>query len=386
MKTTLTDRGIRALEVRVGGYEVADSKTPGLSLRVLPSGAKRWSFRFRDGHRWGRIALGPFPALTLADARDMAADHLRAVHRDGVNPSEVKRREREVETVARLVGEYLEIHAKRRKRSWKADEAMLKKEVPRTWLNRPVVEVTRRDIRDLIEAKAATAPIQANRLRALLHKMFAFAVQRDMVPHNPVTGTPRPGVEKQRDRVLTEDEVRVFWAATEAMDAPMRAFWRLRLVTAQRSVEVSTMRWEDLDGDWWTIPADLAKNGLSHRVPLSRLAREIVDDIVPLGEYVCAGARGKRQQSEAAALIPIEDFRGHDLRRTAASLMAGSGVPRLVIAKLLNHVERSVTAVYDRHSYDQEKRQALDTWANRLEAILGRGKGAEVVPIGRGRQ
>jgi integrase len=86
--------------------------------------------------------------------------------------------------------------------------------------------------------------------------------------------------------------------------------------------------------------------------------------------YVLDGARGKRQQAEAAATFTVENFRGHDLRRTAASMMASGGIPRLTIAKILNHVERSVTVVYDRHGYDPEKRSALDWWDAKLTDIL----------------
>jgi integrase len=96
--------------------------------------------------------------------------------------------------------------------------------------------------------------------------------------------------------------------------------------------------------------------------------------------YVLENARGKRQQSEAAATFAVSDFRGHDLRRTAASLMASGGIPRLTISKILNHVERTVTAVYDRHSYDAEKRAALDWWALKLQAVL-ENKASTVLPF-----
>jgi integrase len=96
-----------------------------------------------------------------------------------------------------------------------------------------------------------------------------------------------------------------------------------------------------------------------------------------------AGARGKRQQSEAAQTFTVENFRGHDLRRTAASIMASGGIPRLTISKILNHVERSITAVYHRHSYDAEKRAALDWWDVKLQALLDNTDRANVLPFAR---
>ena len=134
----------------------------------------------------------------------------------------------------------------------------------------------------------------------------------------------------------------------------------------------------------WTIPAEVSKNGLSHRVPLSMRAAVILfadRELVYKHQYVLAGARGNNQRSAAAKLIGIEDFHGHDLRRTAASYMASAKIPRLHIAKVLNHAEHGVTAVYDRHSYDPEKRVALETWDRTLTGILQRDSSANVVPF-----
>jgi integrase len=160
------------------------------------------------------------------------------------------------------------------------------------------------------------------------------------------------------------------------------------------------MRWQDVDlkGGWWIIPATASKNKLAHRVPLNTTALNILTTIrgevdrefeakraagKPATEpvYVLEGARGKRQQAEAAATFTVEDFRGHDLRRTAASLMTSGGVARLIVSKILNHVERGVTPVYDRHSYDAEKRAALDWWDVKLTAILTEQDAAKVLPF-----
>lgn len=393
----LTDKEARGLKARATGYEVADGKVNGLALRVLPSGSKRWAYRYRTPEGgWRRVAVGAFPDIGVKDARDIAAAHHVAIRRDGTDPSATKRaaRQAKTETFGALCDLYIERWAKARKRSWKVDRRMLATQVPRSWRQRPAVEITRRDVADLTEGKSIEAPIQANRLRALLHKVFNFATEREIVPFNPVTRTPRPGVERQRDRVLSEDEIRQFWTETEAMSAPMRALWRLRLVTAQRSAELIGLEWDHLDldasdGPTWTIPAGLAKNKKAHRVPLSPLAVEIIRELPRVvavdpqakrrASYVLAGARGNRQVYEAAKLVTVPEFKGHDLRRTAASYMASAGVPRHHIGRVLNHAEQGVTAVYDRHGYDPEKRAALLAWEARLLAILGRAEGGEVL-------
>jgi integrase len=230
----------------------------------------------------------------------------------------------------------------------------------------------------------------ANRTLATVRKMLSFAVDQELIEHNPAARLGRPGgAEQSRDRVLTDAEIRTLWGSFAALSAEMGAFFKLRLVTAQRGGEVSSMRWQDVDLDsgWWTIPATRAKNKLAHRVPLSATAIDIITalrtDGVKADAYVLAGARGRRQQTEAAATFTVKDFRGHDLRRTAASLMAGGGVSRLVISRLLNHVETGVTAIYDRHSYDAEKRAALTWWDAKLAAIL-KNKPASVLPFTKG--
>ena len=139
----------------------------------------------------------------------------------------------------------------------------------------------------------------------------------------------------------------------------------------------------DLVGRWWTIPPERSKNGLAHRVPLSSQAVRILKGLKAEAKndatWVFPSTRktGPHIDHAQKAIERIVErsqveFRGHDLRRTAASLMVGAGVPRLVVSKILNHVETGVTAVYDRHSYELEKRAALDFWGKRRPARRGR--------------
>ena len=360
----LTHLTVRKLKPRTtGAYYVSDDKIKGLQLRIAEDGSRSWSVRYRIGGRQRRLTLGDAKVIPLGDdkerkltgARTLAKKALNQVE-SGVDPAQVKAEARTADTFGDLAKEYISKHAMKKKRSWKEDQRMLNADILPHWKNRLVREITRRDVRERVEAIAERAPIAANRVVALLSKIFVFALDKEMIDTSPAVKISRPGVEHKRDRVLTDDEVRTFWEVTEGLDAPMRAFYRLRLLTAQRGVEVSTMRWADVDleGRWWTIPATVAKNKLSHRVPLSATVVDLLKALprTEHTQYVLDGARGKRQQAEAAAMFGIPDFRGHDLRRTAASLMAGSGTPRLVISKILNHVETGVTSVYDRHSYD----------------------------------
>jgi integrase len=145
------------------------------------------------------------------------------------------------------------------------------------------------------------------------------------------------------------------------------------------------MEWGEIDGDWWTIPGSKTKNGLTHRVPLTPFAFRILNEMKllvegtekekssrfifpsPKGDVPMANPQKALERIHVATGI---QFRGHDLRRTAASCMTGMGIPRLTVSKILNHVEPGVTAVYDRHSYDKEKREALEEWNNRLMLMV----------------
>lgn len=396
MPIKLEPRGIKKLKPAEKPYYVTDTLRAGLQLRVGVDGSKSYSVRYRIGRRMRRLTLGDADVLSLAEARERAKDALKQVS-NGVDPAGVKQERRTLPTVEDFATTFIEKHAKPKLRRWKPVKSRLDNDVLPKWRHKLMKDITRRDVRELIDEIAARpAPISANRVRALLSKFFKVAMQQDVVEFNPVADTPRPGEERKRERVLTHDEIRQFWKATDALEAQMAAFWRLRLLTAQRGGEVANMTWSelDLDGGWWTIPPERSKNKLSHRVPLAETALTILKNLKARREqaehekekqspFVLYGARRTRDQHDAAQTFRLKDFTGHDLRRTAASLMAGGGTSRLVVSKILNHVESGVTAVYDRHSYDPEKRVALDAWDRMLKTIL-EDKKANVVPFARG--
>ncbi len=212
-------------------------------------------------------------------------------------------------------------------------------------------------------------------------QIFNFGIKRGIVEINPAAGVDNPGAERQRDRVFSEEEMRTLWDTLGREPARIAAIFRLGLLTAQRRGEILGMRWAelDLDAGWWTIPAERARTGWhtgyhSRRKP-SKLLCEIKagsrDDAPGLpggriGQPLANLQKPLRRVKRASGL----DFKFHDLRRTAASHMTGIGVSRLVVSKLLNHVERGITAVYDRHSYDAEKRAALIKWEHHLSIIV----------------
>ena len=383
----LTQRFIEAFKPLPEQEELWDRAMPGFGCRVSPRGRKTWQIMFRYRGRQRRLTLGTLnQGMTLVVARDAARAALRQVGR-GVDPAAARRDDSHADTVATLCAEYLERHAKPKKRSWKTDDWLLRKEILPRWRRRSVKDIRRRDVRELVEGIAARgAPVLANRVLALVRKMLAFAVEREWIEANPAAHVARPGVEQPRDRVLSDDEIRKFWTALGREPPALAAGFRLRLLTAQRGGEITSMRWRDLDLDarMWTVPAEDSKNKMPHRVPLTDPVMNILETLRGKTDgYVLAGVRSKKQRTDVASRLGLDDFRPHDLRRTAASRMASAGVQRVVIGKILNHAEPGVTAIYDRFGYDAEKRIALEAWARTLDGILAPKKrtGAAVVPI-----
>ena len=397
-----TDRQIKSLKPKEERYEVWETNGKGFGLRVAPTGRKSFIFLYKFQGTSRRITFGHYPKISLAVAHSAHANS-RQLLEGGSDPATVeqdaKEESRRSPSIRRLVEEYIEKYAKPRKRSWKEDERILNKDVVSRWGKKKAQDITRRDIILLLdEIVERGASIQANRTLAAIRKMYSFAMGRGILDSSPCVAIPSPSKENRRDRVLNEEEVRTFW---ERLDSAKREkttalALKLQLITSQRKGEVAGAEWKDFDlkNSWWTIPAEKAKNGFPHRVPLSSLAMEILGELGQMtgdSEWLFPSPRDRQHIAETsidhavrinADHFKIAHFVPHDLRRTAASMMTGSGVQRLTISKILNHVESGVTAVYDRHGYDKEKQVAINSWANKLESILT-GKQSKVINLNR---
>jgi integrase len=284
------------------------------------------------------------------------------------------------------------------------------------WQARPIGSITKHDINDLLDLKAARrerkrkgrkdgAAIQANRLLTLLRTLFRWAVDMDLVAADPTAGVRRRIKEKARDRALDDDEIRLFWGACDRLGWPFGPLFKLLLLTAQRRDEVGAMRWAELDLDnrTWTIPRQRAKSDRAHVVHLSGLATETIealphiggDNIVfsstgatPVSGFSRAKARLDRlmmaqlRQETGDPEAALVDWTLHDLRRTATTCMAGLKIAPHVVDKILNHSTgaiRGVAAIYNRHAYLDERKAALDVWARYIETLVQPGGADNVV-------
>ncbi len=397
-KLKFTARGIEAIKPpKSGQVDYWDSALLGFILRVSYGGKKAWCLSYRHEGRKRRLTLGTYPALSLADARLKAGDALREVAHDK-DPAADKEAHRKAETFGELAIEFLEKHSKKRKKSWRVDERAFERDLLPRFRHRRANSISRKEvIRLLDDIVDRGAPIQANRTLEILRKMYNWAISRDILDANPCAGVAKPGAEHQRDRVLTDDEIKLVWNALDHEPPTVAAMFRLRLLTVQRGQEAATIRRQDIDpkSRWWTIPAEQSKNNLAHRVPLSSQAWAVLEPFYNAADedtewlFPAPLANGPMlhlwRYTEDIRERSGVNFVPHDLRRTGASLMTGMGISRLTVGKLLNHAELGVTAVYDRHSYDAEKRQALDAWGARLEEIVtGKVADEKVVPLRHG--
>jgi integrase len=383
----LNDRTVKGLKPGARRRDYMDLVDRGFGVFVQPSGAKTFFVRYRvRGTRVERrVTLGKYPQLTLASARSLAKGLLgRAA--GGEDPQRERIEERAAPTFAELAESYLE-NAKRRLRpgSYRKVEQAVRLDLVPAWRHQGAARIRRRDVAELLDRIVNRgAPVQANRTRAIAHRLFAFAVEREIVEYNPVAGVRPPTQERHRTRVLSADEIRKLWAVWEDEGTTTSALFRMLLLTAQRIGEMFTLRWSDIDGDWWTILAGVAKNKKEHRVYLSMESRAVLDELRSTGSpWVFPSPRSRTRIVSVTTAVKryrrlsgIPDWHPHDLRRTAASCMGDLEVPDAIISLVLNHAVAGVTARYSRSRREGEIARSLGQWGARLSEIV-HGRGAE---------
>lgn len=385
----LTDRQIKNLKPKPERYEVWEGN--GFGIRIFPTGKKSWIWMYRFEGRIKRMTFGHYPKISVAKAHEAHGKALAELEKGidvGAKLVAANKESRLAPTVTELANEYLEKWAKPRKRSWQEDERMLQKDVLPLLGNKKARDVKKRDVLFLLDQVTYRgSPIAANRTLAVTRRMFNFAVERDIITVTPCYGIKAPTKENRRDRFLSEDEIKSFWEGLEKanMFETSKLALKLQLVTGQRKAEIVSAEWDEFDfkNGWWTIPAAKTKNGNPHLVPLSDLALELVQKLKTLSNgskwlfpspkgdaHIIPTAIDHALRNNLDKFKDIKPFTPHDLRRTAASYMTALGISRLTVSKLLNHADNSVTAIYDRHDYAKEKKEALELWSKKLKKIL----------------
>jgi site-specific recombinase XerD len=382
MQNRLNEKKVADLRPRDAGYEVRDEVVPGLVLRVGKRGAKVWEVVVQTGPRSRkRTRLGLFPALSVKDARKAAEE----AKEDTARPS----RTREVRTVGDLFERYAAVRSPKM-RSWR--------DVQSAWgrWGKPRLAHVRLadisvhhglDLRDHVAAQSS--PLRAASVIRYLRPMFAWAADERIVAVSPWAALRARETAPTRERVLTDLEWTRLWEAADREPYPFGPFVKALMLSAQRLSNVASMRWDELRADLWTIPREKVKatrtqKASSHEVPLSKALASLLAEQPRIGPYVFTtrgdrpitpGSRVKarleadanaRAAETASGPLPADamtNWRFHDIRRTAATTMAGRGVSRFIIERVLGHADRGVTAVYDRSTYREEKRAALEVLA-----------------------
>ncbi len=407
MGVKLTKRVIEAAEPMPRDQYLWDAEVKGFGLKITPAARKVFVFQYRmggRGTRTERYTIGEYRSPYTVDGARGEAVRLLAEVRAGRNPADAKRRSDSGRTrlFGEMAAEFIERHAKPNTRDWRKTEYLLRRDVLPFWAMRPVREITRPDVIELIDRVADRgARIHANRLLAAVRVLFNWALSRGVIEASPAAGVKAPGAETVRERVLSEDELRAVWHAADATAYPFGPFFKLLILTAQRRDEVAGMRWSEIDDAraLWTIPGERAKNGRAHEVPLSAPALDILRAIPRLdgcdlvfttnGRAAISGfskAKARLDRASGVGLSDRDEWRIHDIRRSVTTFMAEMGIAPHVVDKLLNHVSgaiRGVAAVYNKHAYTDERRRALDAWARRLAAIVDSEATGNVVAFAR---
>lgn len=357
----------------------------GLYLGVGTTGAKSWIVRFRFEGKPRKLTLGRYPALSLAAARRAAADALFEVSQ-GRDPTAAKRARKASQvrsgpaagTVGAAIESYISKAASQRKTGDQIAR-YLRKELA-SWRERQLSGIGKADIHELLDAIVARgAPIAANRTLSHMRTFFAWACQRGLLDINPAQGIRAPAAEQARDRVLSLPELRRIMAAAQSMSYPYGHVFRLLALTGQRRSEIANMAWPEINGATLTLGRERTKNKRPHTVHFAPEALAIIEK-APRFEgvalvFTAGGRRLTSWHDEKRRLDAIITADGgpalapwviHDLRRSAASGMAGLGVPIHVVERILNHTSGTfggIVSVYQKYSYADECRNALTLWA-----------------------
>jgi integrase len=391
-RVKLTDRFVASVKAE-GRTDYFDAVTTGLVLRVAAGGRRKtWNaFYTAPNGKRARVGLGAYPAVKLADARAKAIE-AAGMAADGSDPRRAKASAGM--TVAGLAEAYIRDPAKTRLRTLDQIEQRLRRHVLPAIGDIRVTELARRDVRRVVEPiERAGKLVSARHTFAAIRGMLRWAVEHEYLAANPMEAMRGPEISAPRERVLTDAEIATLWKALPGLPTSYVRILQLALITGQRLGEVSGMRRGEvhLDRAEWHLPGSRTKNKSPHVVPLSDMAADIIkaaladsagDALFPMCRVTVSSVVS---QANKRGRFGIPQWSAHDLRRTALTGMARLGVAPIVLGHVANHrttTRAGVTlAVYSRYTYDAEKRQALELWAERVAAIVEGRQSADVIPL-----
>jgi integrase len=392
----LTDRFINSRKKAPTGKrnDYADAIVPGLALRVTDRGHKSFVLVTRyplNPEHPTRRSIGDVGAITLEQARQKARGWIELIGR-GIDPKidETRQRaaaqRRQLNSFAAVAAEFLERHASKLRKSAEA-KRIIESEFVKRWGPRPITDIRPEEAAVAIRAIVKRgAPYQAHNAFGYLRRLFNWAIGThefgiETSPVERLSPSDLIGKRAARERTLLDDELRAVWHAAGPMGYPYGAIFRMLILTGQREREVGDMRWSEVNFEkkLWTIPANRMKGGRAHEVPLAPHALALLGELPRFtsGECVFTTTDGakpvnnfSRAKARMDALSGVSGWVIHDLRRTMRTHLSGLPVQDLVRELAIAHARPGLHKVYDLHAYQDEKRQCLYLWENRLLAIV----------------
>jgi integrase len=367
----LTQLHIARAKPRDDPYNIWDASTPGLCLRIQPTGHRALKFVFSHCGKPQWFDLG---RIDLATARRLVAVELRPAVIMGRNPLTEKRARGDGDTFSMVADRYLREYAQKRHKKWREARRLIEKYALPPWARRPARSISRADVKALVAR--IKSPSVANVTLSSISAVFTWAVRESVVEANPCRLVEKHPM-RSRERVASDDEIRRLWAVLTDMASVEADALRVGLLTGQRiASEVCNMRWQDIEMTvsradlscgWWTLPGSPdgswpgRKGGNSHRVFLTPLALSIIGEtgstVGPVFDEPRRLDLVMKAACEAAGISP--KLTPHDLRRTHATWI-GRYFGRAPVSRVLGHSDGSTAAVYDRFSYDPETRAVAE--------------------------
>jgi integrase len=361
-----------------------------------------------------RRTIGTYGAVSLEQARRTAGEW-RSLLAKGIDPAVVEaeaREKREREAAARIrhsfgnAAEAFVTDKLRHERSGAIAERDFRANFVAIWRERPITEISKFDILEVINAKKRSgAPQMARALLVLIRRFFNWCVDQhtfglDRSPCDRIKPNAIIGAVPKRNRRLNDAEIAAFWRATGRMGYPTGPVYRLLLLSGLRLNEAAQLSWPEVQGDVIIIPPERmkAKDGraVEHLLPLTQAMQEIIASLPRIkgGKFLFSLSGGKRplaltgpikadldrrmlrtlkalarRRGEDHHAVTLPSWVNHDLRRTIRSGLSALRVPHNVAEAVLAHRQGGIAATYDLHEYEDEKREALELWAQRIATI-----------------
>jgi len=359
-------------------YTIWDTSLRGFGLRVGWQ-SKTWTVMLHSKRR-RRVAIGRYPAMGLQVARAEARRVMLAAalnrHQTAASPI----------PFSAALDKFIDLHLPQTRASnAREKERIMRKHFLPVWRNRLMTEITRSDVTKILDAMMDT-PIMANNTFATIRTFFRWSLRRGYVPNSPCEAMLAPAKRVSRERVLSAAELAKVFSKARSSEGPcaFSTIVMLLILTAQRRGEIASLRseWIDRCSATITLPRHITKNGYEHVLPVTPYVLELLPGV----EGLLFPARGSpdrpyngwsKGMQVFRAGCGIDDFNLHDLRRTAATMMAELGTPPHIIERILNHVTgstaHSITTlgrIYNRHLYLNEMREALSRWENHVLRLL----------------